>query len=109
MQGAAKQIKSSATRLTNTMIDDSLLQAEKRPVRGDEYEEIATPSFTPGPGNSPIMTWGEVAATPRQVADDGDVRVLVSLFIMLSLSLISILLHSSNDLQTCHAASCFLD
>ena len=44
-------------------------------VRGEEYAPVATPSYSPGPDNSPIMTWGEVAATPLRIEDDDDSTV----------------------------------
>ena len=43
---------------------------EERPKRGEGYQEVATPSFTPGPDESPIMTWGEIGATPLRLNED---------------------------------------
>jgi len=43
---------------------------EKRPVRGDGYSVLATPSFDPGQDGTPIMTWGDVDATPQLLEDD---------------------------------------
>ena len=38
---------------------------------GDAYGVLATPSLTPGAGGqSPIMTWGDIASTPLRLGDD---------------------------------------
>jgi hypothetical protein len=31
------------------------------------YARLATPSFTPGPGESPLMTWGDLDGTPLRL------------------------------------------
>lgn len=53
---------------------------EHRPERGEGYQALATPSFTPGPGQSPIMTWGELGATPVRLDEDvpGSIQPLES-------------------------------
>ena len=42
-------------------------------MRGDGYQPVATPSFTPGPDESPFMTWGELEATPLRLETDDSV------------------------------------
>ena len=37
---------------------------------GGGYVRLATPSFTPGPGDSPLMTWGELEGTPLRLEQE---------------------------------------
>ena len=39
------------------------------------YEVMATPSFTPGPDESPLMTWGDLAGTPLRLEAEDDIHV----------------------------------
>ncbi len=34
------------------------------------YARLATPSFTPGPGESPLMTWGALDGTPLRLEQE---------------------------------------
>ena len=72
LQGPPKQIKATNTRLPNTTLASlDELPIEARPQRGEGYQAVATPSLTPGPDQSPIMTWGELGATPVRLDEEG--------------------------------------
>ncbi len=51
--------------------------SEPAPGRGQKprYEVMATPSFTPGPDESPLMTWGDLAGTPLRLEAEDDIHV----------------------------------
>lgn len=70
MQGPPRQIKATNTRMPSSAGEEEAV-AEHRAQRGEGYQAVATPSFTPGPNESPIMTWGELGATPVRLDEDG--------------------------------------
>ena len=45
-------------------------------VRG--YGVVNTPSFTPGPEQSPLMTWGDLGSTPVRLDEEDDIHVNAS-------------------------------
>ncbi|KAK9827696.1 hypothetical protein WJX81_001407 [Elliptochloris bilobata] len=86
VQGPPKAIRYSNTRFTGTpaaagiaatpgsssassAAGDSIRSAGKGGVGGG-YARLATPSFTPGPGESPLMTWGELEGTPLRLEQE---------------------------------------
>ena len=86
VQGPPKQIKHSATRFPSDF-DSSQEQANgsgqtgsaiQQPgvVRG--YGVLNTPAFTPGPDQSPLMTWGDIGSTPIRLDDEDDIHVSAS-------------------------------
>lgn len=86
VQGPPKQIKHSATRFPSEF-DSSQEQASgsgqtgsavQQPgvVRG--YGVLNTPAFTPGPDQSPLMTWGDIGSTPIRLDEEDDIHVSAS-------------------------------
>ena len=67
-QGQPKQIKAANTRLQDAVAEQP---PQHRAQRGEGYQPLATPSLTPRPDQSPIMTWGELGATPVRLDEDG--------------------------------------
>ena len=51
--------------------------SEPAPGTGQKprYEVMVTPSFTPGPDESPLMTWGDLAGTPLRLEAEDDIHV----------------------------------
>lgn len=45
-------------------------------VRG--YGVMNTPAFTPGPEQSPLMTWGDIGSTPIRLDQEDDIHVSTS-------------------------------
>ncbi len=45
-------------------------------VRG--YGVLNTPAFTPGPEQSPLMTWGDIGSTPIRLDQEDDIHVSTS-------------------------------
>ena len=45
-------------------------------VRG--YGVVNTPAFTPGPEQSPLMTWGDIGSTPIRLDQEDDIHVSTS-------------------------------
>lgn len=87
VQGPPKQIKYSATRFPADF--DTTQQPSKAEgsqtgeathqpgvVRG--YGVMNTPAFTPGPEQSPLMTWGDIGSTPIRLDQEDDIHVSTS-------------------------------
>lgn len=70
LQGPPKEIRTSNTRLPGMNDEDVDLAPAAKRVRGDDYDRVATPAFTPGPEQPPPMTWGSLEATPARVVED---------------------------------------
>ena len=45
-------------------------------IRG--YGVVNTPAFTPGPEQSPLMTWGDIGSTPVRLDQEDDIHVSTS-------------------------------
>ena len=86
VQGPPKQIKHSATRFPSDF-DSRQDQAsgsgqsgsaaqQAGVVRG--YGVLNTPAFTPGPDQSPLMTWGDIGSTPVRLDEEDDIHVIAS-------------------------------
>lgn len=52
------------------MRDFPFCRADGSSGAGGAYARLATPSFTPGPGESPLMTWGELEGTPLRLEQE---------------------------------------
>ncbi|KAA6417802.1 MAG: hypothetical protein FRX49_12225 [Trebouxia sp. A1-2] len=87
VQGPPKQIKYSATHFPSDF--DTTQQPSKADgnqkseavqepgvVRG--YGVLNTPAFTPGPEQSPLMTWGDIGSTPIRLDQEDDIHVSTS-------------------------------
>jgi hypothetical protein len=83
-QGAPKSINLRGTRFTGTAAPGDAPEPE--PVEGPRnaieavaaehaaaFPRLAIPSLTPGVGESPFMTWGEVEGTPLRLDMEDDV------------------------------------
>ena len=83
VQGPPKQIKHSATRFPSDF-DSSQDQASGSDQLGSDaqqpgvvrgYGVLNTPAFTPGPDQSPLMTWGDIGSTPVRLDEEDDIHV----------------------------------
>ena len=54
----------------------SLASQQPGVVRG--YGVVNTPAFTPGPEQSPLMTWGDIGSTPIRLDQEDDIHVNAS-------------------------------
>ncbi|KAK9806094.1 hypothetical protein WJX72_001140 [[Myrmecia] bisecta] len=79
VQGPPKKIRHSNTRFASGSAEASRGDATpdvhapegpRQQGQASTYSVLATPSFNPGPGESPIMTWGDIESTPLRLDDD---------------------------------------
>lgn len=86
VQGPPKQIKHSATRFATdpNEAQDQANGSEQLGVNAQlpgivrGYGVLNTPAFTPGPDQSPLMTWGDIGSTPIRLDEEDDIHVHAS-------------------------------
>jgi len=64
--------KSQQQTATSDSLDGSHVPAHAPAMgsEGDSYKILSTPSFDPGEDGTPLMTWGNIEATPLRLEDD---------------------------------------
>lgn len=67
-------------------------------IRG--YGVVNTPAFTPGPEQSPLMTWGDIGSTPVRLDQEDDIHVSTSTGVSHSILLACGWLRCSNQFKT---------